>query len=198
MTVAITRMDLDAAVLRAEAVRCKDVMVSRRLLALALVLDGHGRAAAAQAAGMDRQTLRDWVHRYNEAGLQGLRNRPNTGAPPRKLSGEQEAAIGTWVWEGPSLAEHKVIRWRLIDVRDEIARKFKVELHERTVGKLLRRLAFSRISVRLRHLDQDGAAQEAHTKTLPTWSLPPSPTAPAASRSSSGGRMKRASASKAA
>ncbi len=80
MTVAITRTDLDAAGLRAAASGSRRAAASRRMLALALVLEGHNRAAAARAAGMDRQTLRDWVHRYNEAGLDGLKPRANTGA----------------------------------------------------------------------------------------------------------------------
>jgi len=197
MTVAITRTDLDAAGLRRAAARSRDAAASRRLLALALVLEGHNRTAAARAAGMDRQTLRDWVHRYNASGLDGLRPRLNTGAPPRKLSPAQEATVAAWVREGPKLDQHKVIRWRLVDLRDEIARRFGVQLHERTVGKLMARLNFSRVSVRPRHPEQDGAAQEAHKKTSPRWSLPRSRSMHAANRSNCGGRTKRVSASRA-
>lgn len=103
-----------------------------------------------------------------------------------------------WVRQGPDPEHHKLVRWRLIDLRDEIARKFGVQLHERTVGKVLARLNFSRVSVRPRHPEQDAAAQAAHKKTSPHWSPPPSPTTPAASRSSSGGRMKPEWGSKAA
>ena len=39
-----------------------------------MVLDGHPRQLAAQAGGMDRQTLRDWVCRYNARGMEGLRD----------------------------------------------------------------------------------------------------------------------------
>ena len=81
-----------------------------------------------------------------------------------------------------------VVRWRLVDLRDEIGRTFGVHLHERSVGKVLARLNFSRISVRPRHPDQDPVAQEAHKKTSPRWSPPPFPTTPVASRSNSGGR----------
>jgi transposase len=45
------------------------------MLALALVLEGSSREEAARAAGMERQTLGDWVHRYNAEGLPGLRDR---------------------------------------------------------------------------------------------------------------------------
>jgi len=168
------------------------------MLALALVLEGRNRTEAARSAGMDRQTLRDWVHRYNEAGLDGLRNRANPGAPPRKLTQAQEAEVAAWVRKGPSWDTNKLVRWRLIDLRNEIGRAFKVDMHERTVGKLLARLNFSRVSVRPRHPRQDPAAQEAHKKTLPTWSQPASPSTRAASRSSFGGKTRRGLASKAA
>jgi transposase len=68
MTVQITRRDHDADSLREHASRVSDASVVRRLLALALVLEGHSRAAAAKTCGMDRQTLRDWFIRYNEPG----------------------------------------------------------------------------------------------------------------------------------
>jgi transposase len=197
MAVAVTRTDLDAEGLRAAATRSKDVAAARRMLAIALVLEGQTRTEAARSAGMDRQTLRDWVHRYNESGLAGLVNRPNHGAPPRKLTPEQAAAVAEWVRQGPP-PERQIVRWRLIDLRDEIAQQFGVQLHERTVGKLMARLAFSRVSTRPRHPDQDAAAQETHKKTLLRWSPRPSLNTRAANRSSSGGRTRPESASKAA
>jgi transposase len=198
MTVAITRDDLSASDLRRGAARCDDPGQARRALALALVLEGKSRTEAARSTGMDRQTLRDWVHRYNESGLAGLHNLPNPGAPPRKLAAEQEQQVAEWVRQGPDPERHKVVRWRLIDLRDEIAARFGVQLHERSVGKLLARLKFSHISARPRHPEQDAAAQEGHKKTSPNWSLPSSLSTPEASRSNSGGRMKPGSASKAA
>ena len=59
------REDDSAEELRALARRSKSVNQSRRLLSLAAVRDGMDRAAAAKIGGMDRQTLRDWVHRFN-------------------------------------------------------------------------------------------------------------------------------------
>ena len=46
-----------------------------------ITFDGMSREAAAQSAGMDRQTLRDWVIRYNEQGLEGLQDRWGDGHP---------------------------------------------------------------------------------------------------------------------
>src|SRR3954471_12632192 len=83
MTVAITRKELGAVELRREARRCRDARAARRMLALALVLEGASREEAARAAGMDRQTLRDWVHRYDAEGLPGLHDRHRSGRKPR-------------------------------------------------------------------------------------------------------------------
>src|SRR5947199_9256529 len=99
MTVAVTRRELGAVELRREARRCRDTAASRRMLALALVLEGSSREEAARAAGMDRQTLRDWVHRYNAEGLPGLRDRPRSGRRPRLTPG-QEAELAAAVERG--------------------------------------------------------------------------------------------------
>ena len=69
---AITRTEHAAADLRAFAAKSRDGAQVRRLLALAFILDGHSRTEAAERAGMERQTLRDWVHRYNAEGIAGL------------------------------------------------------------------------------------------------------------------------------
>src|SRR6202167_4289381 len=82
MAVSITRMDLDASGLRRAAAQSRDSAASRRMLALALVLEGRSRSEAAVLNGMDRQTLRDWVHRYNEAGIEGLKSRKSPGREP--------------------------------------------------------------------------------------------------------------------
>lgn len=195
--ISITRDVHDAAGLRRAASRSRDADAARRMLALALVLEGASRAEAARSAGMDRQTLRDWVHRYNAEGLAGLSDRPHGGGPARLLTAEQEAAVAELVRRGPDPTEHGVVRWRRVDLAAVIERRFGVRLAERTVGKLLHRLGFVRLSVRPRHPAHDAEAQTAHKKTSPTWSPRRSRSGPAASRSSSGGRTRRGSASRA-
>ncbi len=67
--------------------RSKDANQSWRLLALAAVLDGHGRVEAARIGGMERQTLRDRVHHFNGSGPEGLIDRKAPGKLP-KLNAE--------------------------------------------------------------------------------------------------------------
>jgi len=159
MTVAITRRDVSAADLRLAAARTQDAKAARRMLALALVLEGHSRAAAAQACAMQRQTLRDWVHRFNASGLDGLSDQPRRNGPKPRLSAEQRAEVAAWVEQGADLKRDGVVRWRCVDLQQRIRRNFGVSLHERTVGKLLRKLSFRRLSVRPQHPKSDPEAQ---------------------------------------
>ena len=63
------------------------------LLAVAAVYDGMNRSAAATVGGMDRQTLRDWVHRFDAEGPTGLVDRKAPGAA-RRLTPVQLLALG--------------------------------------------------------------------------------------------------------
>jgi transposase len=80
------REDYSAEELRGLARRLKDVNQSRRLLSLAGVLDGMDRGAAARIGGMERQRLRDWVHRFNALGLEGLLDKWTEGPKPWLLA----------------------------------------------------------------------------------------------------------------
>jgi transposase len=176
MTIAITRLERSAADLRAAAGRTQDAPVARRMLAIALVLEGWSRDAAAEACAMERQTLRDWVHRYNELGLAGLSDRPRRNGPPPRLSAEQQATVKQWVEQGPDLERDGVVRWRCVDLQRRIKAEFTVHLHERSVGKLLRRLDFTRLQPRPYHPKKAAVAQETFKRDftrLAADALPP-------------------------
>jgi transposase len=165
MASAVTlRKDYSAAELRRLAAATRNANQSRRLLSLAAVLDGMNRTEAARIGGMDRQTLRDWVHRFNALGPEGLLDNWSKGPEPR-LSQEQRAEIADLVETGPDWAVHGVVRWRRIDLQRIILERFGVAYHERTVGKLLKALGFSHVSARPHHPAQDQRTIEAFKKT---------------------------------
>ena len=162
--VKVTRREHGPGDLRVLAARNGDAAQTRRLLAIALILEGVSRLEAARQTGMDRQTLRDWVHRYNEAGVDGLVSRKPPGPVP-KLSEAQMQELHELVHAGPDLAMHKVIRWRCVDLRDEVARRFDVTVDEDTVGRWLRKWQMTRLQPRPYHPKKDAAAQDAFKKT---------------------------------
>lgn len=162
--VTVTRKEFTPAQLRSAACAGEEPAQIRRLLAMALVLEGVPRQQAAEQCGMDRQTLRDWVHRYNEVGVAGLRSRTSPGRAPL-LTPEQKAELRALVVTGPDPEQGQAVRWRCVDLRTEIARRFGVEVHKSTVSEWLHQLGLTRLQPRPYHPKKDVAAQEAYKKT---------------------------------
>jgi transposase len=166
------RDDFEADELRALAVRVKDAAQARRLLSIAAVLDGMDREAAARIGGMDRQTLRDWVHRFNAHGPDGLVSIKPPGRRSR-LSDEQKEELRELVEAGPDREKDGVVRWRCVDLQRLLADRFEVDLSETRIGSILKELGFSHISARPRHPAQDAEAIAAFKKTSPRSSPRP-------------------------
>ena len=164
------REDYDAAELRRLAKQSRNNRQTRRLLSLAAVYDGMSRTDAAQIGGMDRQTLRDWVHRFNAEGPDGLADRPRPGRECW-LSEAQLAELAELVETGPDPAVDGVVRWRRIDLKRVIEERFGVVYSERAISDLLARLAFSHISGRPQHPEQDARVIAGFKKTSRARSL---------------------------
>src|SRR3974390_3019011 len=125
------RTDYSSRELGRLASRVKNAGQARRLLAIAAVLDGAARDEAAKIGGMDRQTLRDWVIRFNEQGPEGLVNKPSPGAPS-KLGDEHKAFLARIVDEGPTPAIHGVVRWRSCDLIMRLYEEFGLSVSDDT------------------------------------------------------------------
>jgi putative transposase len=160
------RTDYTAVEVRRFAKRAKDVAQARRLLAIAAVLDGASREDAAKIGGMDRQTLRDWVIRFNEQGPDGLINIPSPGVPP-KLDDRHRAFLSRLVEEGPIPAVHGVVRWRACDLIMRLYEEFALSVSDDTIYRALKDLGFSHVSARPKAYKQDPDAIVAFKKTLP-------------------------------
>lgn len=158
------REDYDAGDLRTLARRVSDPRQVRRLLALAAVYEGRSRAEAAAIGGMDRQTLRDWVLRFNAEGPDGLANRKGAGRP-RLLTPDQMRALAELVETGPDPAIHGVVRWRRVDLQRVLEARFGVRVSLTSLSRLLDELGFAHISGRPQHPKQDPAVIEAFKKT---------------------------------
>lgn len=168
----------------------RDPRVARRPLAIAAALDGLSREAAARLAGMDRQTLRDWVIRYDRGGPAGLSDHWGDGRPCRLSEGRQ-AALKAIVPQGPDPEVDGVSTWRLEDLCRIVEQRFGVTYSEGGMWRLLRSLGLSWRTPRPRHAETDRAAQERFKKGAsrrPSPGSRPSTPRPSASRSGSGTR----------
>ena len=164
----IARTEHSAGALRAAAVKTRDAALARRLLSMALLLEGHSREAAAVAGGMTRQTLRDWVHRFNAEGIGGLRSRASPGRPPA-LAAARLNELREIVLKGPDTETHKVTRWRRADLREEVSARWSVTVCEQTIGRWLRQLGMTRLQPRPYHPKKDPDAEMACKKNSPIW-----------------------------
>jgi transposase len=160
------RTDFSAGEVRQLAKRARDAAQARRLLAIAAVLDGASREDAAKIGGMDRQTLRDWVIRFNAQGPDGLINVPSPGVPP-KLGKKHRAFLVRLVEEGPIPAVDGVVRWRACDLIMRLYEEFGLSVSDDTIYRALKDLGFSHVSARPKAYKQDPDAMEAFKKNLP-------------------------------
>jgi transposase len=147
------RSDYTSADLRQSARRSGDPDQVRRLLAVALILDGGSRSEAAKVAGVTLQIVRDWVLRFNAGGPDGLATRK---APGRAsiLNDAQRARLVAVVEAGPIAAAHGVVRWRLADLAQWIRDEFALSVTRHTLGRELRAMGYRKLSARPRHRGQ--------------------------------------------
>ena len=132
----------------------------RRLRAIALEIEGErSRAGIAEGAGVDAQTLCDWVKRYNGRGLDGLRDDARSGRPPM-LDRERTATVASWLEDGPDPDAGEPSRWTVADIRGRIMDSFGVRYTLEGARRLMLRIGFRHMSPRPVHSKADPRAQE--------------------------------------
>ena len=145
--------DYTGADLRRLARRCGDADQVRRLLALAVILNGGSRSEAAQVGGVTLQIVRDWVLRFNAEGPDGLASRKAPGKVAI-LNDAQRRALAETVEAGPFPASHGVVRWRLVDLAQWVWDEFGLSITKQTLSREMRALGFRKLSARPRHHGQ--------------------------------------------
>jgi transposase len=162
------REDFNGARLRVLAKAEKEGSVTRRLLALAEIYDG-ARGEAARIGGVGLQTIRDWVLRFNDRGLEGLVDGKAPGQIP-KLKDEQRRALAALVEAGPIPAIHGVVRWRLVDLAQWIFKEYRISVSKQILSRELRAMGYRKLSARPHHHAQaEGAIEEFKKNSQPVW-----------------------------
>ena len=163
------RTDYTSADLRRLARRCVEADQVRRMLALAVILDGGSRSEAARVAGVTLQIVRDWVLRFNAGGPDGLTTRKALGRAAI-LNDEQRARLAAVVEAGPIPAAHGVVRWRLCDLAQWLWDEFQLSITRHTLGRELRAMGYRKLSARPRHRGQKPDDIAIFKKSLlPAW-----------------------------
>jgi len=160
------RDDYSADELLGLARTCQNGAQARRLMSLAAVSEGKSRLEAARVGLMDRQTLRDWVIRFNNEGPEGLIDHKSSGRKS-KLTDEQKSQLALFVEEGPGDHIPGLMRWRCVDLAALVNERFGVDYHPATIARILHKLDYSHISARPQHPKQDEEVIETFKKTSP-------------------------------
>lgn len=134
-----------------------------RMLAIASLLDGVSRTAAARRFGMSRNVLRIWVSRSTADGLEGLADRWSDGPAP-KLSAEQQARLKQWVEAGADFARDGIVAYRVVDLCALVEREFGTRYSRSGMQRLLHAIGCSWLVPRPGHPQSDAAAQAAFKK----------------------------------
>ena len=104
---------------------------------------------------MDRQTLRDWVYRFNDQAPDGLGD-IHAGGLEAMLSPEKLSELAAIVEAGLDRENDGVVRWRRVDLQRVVRERFGVGCCERYIGTFLKKLGFSHISARPRYPAHNG------------------------------------------
>jgi transposase len=157
------RSDLSSLELRRLARSEFDARISRRMLAIANALDGMTQAEAAKLAGMVQQTLRDWVIRYNEAGIEGLTDRWGAGRPSGVSAGDL-AVLKYKILEAACRSGDAASPLRIVDVADLIEARTGVRYSISGAHRLMQTLDLSYQKTRPSHPKADPAARALFKK----------------------------------
>lgn len=155
----------DEQALEAAARHEADARVRCRLLALRQLALGRTVAQTAGLYALGHHRLYHWMRRYESEGVEGLRDRPRSGAPQRLARDRQEAFVQRVV-DGPG-AESGLSAWRGEDLRGVLRQEFGAEYSLSGVYALLHRLGLSNLMPRPQHPRSDEAAQAAFKKSAP-------------------------------
>jgi len=139
----------------------------------ATIYAGGTRSEAAAVGGVGLQIIRDWVIRFNTDGPAGLLDRKAPGQRPL-LKDAHRRALAALIEAGPIPAVHGVVRWRLVDLVQWVWEEFQIAVSETTLGRLLNKMGYRKLSARPRHHAQNPEAAVAFKKTSPpVWRRSP-------------------------
>jgi len=132
-----------------------------RLMALSHIKDGANNTQTARNLHISRRIVNDWVKRFHEQGLDGLKEKPRSGRPCN-LNGQQLSQLSQYIHDnsikpnGGRLKAQTLVAY--------ITQEFKVDYSIDNIYRLLHQLGFSWITSRSRHPKQSDEVQAAFKK----------------------------------
>jgi transposase len=114
----------------------------RRFRAFELKQQGWSQQEIADALGVSKGAVSQWMKRARQGGVQALKRQPAPGAPPR-LSEEQRARVPELLERGAEAYGFRGELWTCERVAEVIGKEFGVSYHPAHVSRLLKALKHS-------------------------------------------------------
>ena len=111
----------------------------RRLRAFELKQEGWSQQRIAEALGVSKGVVSQWMKRARQGGVQALKRKPAPGARPR-LSEEQRMKLPELLERGAEAYGFRGEVWTCERVAEVIRREFGVSYHPAHVSRLLKAL----------------------------------------------------------
>src|ERR1700747_615624 len=158
------RSELGAAELRRLA-RRESGRVCQRVLMIANLLEGMEHEEAARLTGLSRSAAYEWHNRYEEEGIEGLRDRPRPGRQPR-VDAVTSARFKERIVAGAELQRDGVVAFRAVDAQRILKEEFELDCSLSSTYRLLHRIKLSWLAPRPRHPQADATAQAEFSQHL--------------------------------
>jgi len=139
--------------------------VCQRVLMIANMLEGMEHEEAARLAGLSRSAAYEWHNRYEEDGIEGLRDRPRPGRQPR-VDAVTSARFKERIVAGAELERDGVVAFRAVDAQRILKEEFAIDCSLSSTYRLLHRIKLSWLAPRPRHPQADATAQAAFSQLL--------------------------------
>src|SRR5881628_1619103 len=165
MPVFFFRSDPGASELRRLA-RRESGRVCQRVLMIANLLEGMEHEEAARLAGLSRSAAYEWHNRYEEDGIEGLRDRPRPGRQPR-VDAETSARFKERIVAGAELERDGVVAFRGVDAKRILKEEFAIDCSLSSTYRLLHRIKLSWLAPRPRHPQADAG----HPRDTDAWRM---------------------------
>jgi transposase len=130
---------------------------------IANMLEGMGHEEAARLAGLSRSAAYEWHNRYEEDGIEGLRDRPRPGRQPR-VDAVTSARFKERIVAGAALQRDGVVGFGGVDAQRILKEEFEIDCSLSSTYRLLHRMSW--LAPRPRHPAADATAQAAFSQLL--------------------------------
>ena len=153
-------------IIQSEISRSEDSRYDHRLHGLLMVGQGMNCAEVARWFGESVTTVERWVHRFNAAGLDGLREGEHPGRPTR-LTEEQWGALEVDLRLSPRELGYHQNLWDGKLLAHHVAQAYHVPLGVRQCQRIFRKMGFRLRKPRPVIAEGDPDLQAAYKKTPP-------------------------------